>query len=161
MVPLWTWPGSDDIGERAGECYTLAMDAVLANVWHGRRLWLVHGLLHADRSTQRDALAARPEGVPPPNPHAWCELELEDAVAALDPVLRMCVTVEEYGETFGAETLRRYRSDVACEVALRRGHHGPWDRRSIAAWELRQEQARANPEWSQAATLERYFERSG
>lgn len=157
-APVWSWPGDDDIAGRAGQCYTLAMEAVLANLHLGDRLFLVHGLLHADRSSQAEQLAARPEGCPPANPHAWAEVEADDGTIALDPVLRMWDARDGYYAAFGAEVVRRYRADVAVSVAMRRGDYGPWDRRSNELWQLRQEQARANPEWSSAATLERYFD---
>lgn len=154
----WSWPGSDDIAERAGQCYTLAMEAVLANAHVGDRLFLVHGLLHADRSTQAEHLAARAEGLPPANPHAWLEVEADDGVLGLDPVLRLADVRDRFYATFGCEPVRRYRADVAVSIALRRDHYGPWDRRSRDLWQRRQEQARQNPEWSTERTVARYFQ---
>lgn len=154
--PIWTWPGDDDLKVRAGQCYTLAMQAVFANQHFGDRLFLVHGLLHPERSRDAEKLAQRPEGMPPSNPHAWVEVEANDGVMCFDLVLRLLDVREKFYDLFGCEITRRYRTDIAISIAGRRGHYGPWDKVSVALWQQRQRHALEHPEWSTPQVVTRY-----
>jgi hypothetical protein len=154
-VTVLTWPGPDDLRGRAGQCYTLAFETVLLNL-HVPELYLVHGLLHPDRSAMALTWAGdHPEiPLPPVNPHAWIEVG-EDIVA--DPVARQLHSIAEHRRLYGAEVIRRYRADVALSIAARRDTAGPWDRTSLTAWEERQAAARADPRFTQQAALDRFF----
>lgn len=158
--PALRWPGSDVLAERAGGCYTLSMEFVLANYAElGEWLTLVHGLLRPERSSAARSWAdEHPElPLPPTNPHAWVEIAASDDVLAVDPVLRQAWPVAEHRELFGAEVIRAYRADVAISIASRREDFGPWDRRSLAAWSERQEAAKADPRFSQQAAVDRFL----
>lgn len=161
MTDMLEWPGPDDLRQRAGQCYTLAMECVLLNVnRHGARLHLVHGLLHPTRAEGvRDWSEKHPDlPLPPPNPHAWVELEARGGgVLTLDPVMRQAFARDDHVRQFGAETIRRYRADVAIDVAMRRGSYGPWDHRSLAEWEHRVAIAKADPRYSMAAAIDRHL----
>lgn len=157
------WPGDDDLTKRAGQCYTLAMEMVLDNMSvYRRRLFLVHGLLHPERANGMENWdALHPDTpLPPPNPHAWVEIEADDGVFACDPVIRMAVPREEHEAQFGTEVIRRYRSDIAFECAMRNDNYGPWDCRSLAEWQKRAQIAKDDPRYSMAASVARFLERS-
>jgi hypothetical protein len=155
---LAMWPGSEDLAERAGQCYTLAMEFVLYNLDRfGRRMFLVHGLLHPDRA---EGMRHWPEmhglPLPPVNPHAWVEIEGSDGVICCDPVIRQAWERREFERLYAAETFKRYRSDIAFEVAARNDSYGPWDRRSLAEHAKRCAIAEADPRYSQRAAIGRF-----
>lgn len=155
------WPGPDDLTERVGACYTLAMGFVLANApAYGNALTLVHGIYYPARA---EGWQPREPGLPPPppNPHAWVEVTAGDGVLVVDPVVRLAWSVEEHRRLHAAEVFRAYRADVALAVAERRGYLGPWDRRSLDAWEERRRLARADPRYGQAAALDRFRRAAG
>lgn len=162
-APLIVWPGSDDLTARAGQCYTLSMELVLDNLPRfGLSLFLVHGVMHADRSPGfaedwREHNPGLP--LPPPNPHAWVEIEADGGTLAVDPIPRQGWPIAEHRVMYGAETIRRYRADIAVTVAARNDHYGPWDKRSLEAWRERQRIARVDPRFSQGAGIARLLSR--
>lgn len=158
-ITAW-WPGPEDLVLRAGQCYTLAMEMVLGNTdIYGRRLFLVHGLLHPDRADGMDDWSVRnPDTpLPPPNPHAWVEIEADDGVVACDPVVRMAWTTEEHRRKFGVEVFRRYRSDIAFACAIRNSNYGPWDRKSLTEHERRVQKAQDDLRYSPEAAIKRFL----
>jgi hypothetical protein len=158
---LAMWPGSEDLTERAGQCYTLAMEFVLHNFDRfGRSMFLVHGLLHPERAGgMRTWHEVHPEvPLPPTNPHAWVELEADDGVVCCDPVIRQAWVREEFVRLYASETLRRYRSDIAFEVAARNDSYGPWDKRSLAAHAERVRIGETDERFSQAAAIGRFVD---
>lgn len=156
---LAMWPGSEDLAERAGQCYTLAMEFVLHNtVRFGRSMYLVHGLLHPARAEGMRSWHDMHPGVPlpPVNPHAWVEVEVADGVVCCDPVIRQAWARAEFERLYAPETFRRYRSDVAWEVAARNDSYGPWDRRSLEEHAKRVAIAEADPRFTQQAAIQRF-----
>lgn len=157
------WPGPDSLTQRAGGCYTWSMELVLANLLtFGNRLHLMHGVLHPERAEGAADWAEHNEGIPlpPVNPHAWVEIAADDGRFVLDAVLREGWDLDEHRHLFGAEVIRDYRADVAVEIATRRNNFGPWDKRSLAEWERRQQIARDDPRYAQGAALARLAGRS-
>lgn len=151
-APTIRWPGPDDVTERAGECYTLAMEFILVNARLGERLFLVHGLIHPDRAIGVAAWTAEHPDLPlpPVNPHAWC-------VLCLDPVTRQAMPQPDHEQMYGTETIKRYRSDIAILTAARRDSYGPWDRRSLEEWARRRAIAEADPRFSMSSAIDRFL----
>lgn len=156
------WPGDDNLKARAGQCYTLSMECVLANSHYGHHLFLVHGLLHPERAEGADDWEEHHPDLPKPptNPHAWVEIDADDGTACVDPVLRQAWTKAEHERLFGTEIIRRYRADVAVMCAMRNDNYGPWDKRSLAEWEARRAIAEADPRYSMDSAIARHLTRT-